>query len=91
MEDNDEQENLDKEKSTPEDLETDANDVEQIDGIGINIKDIDKDRVLSVEISSSVSSLPILSPTFFFHSRIVPSVIDSPIFGITTSNMHVTS
>ena len=43
------------------------------------------ESTLSVEISNKVSSLAILSPTCFFHSRIVPSVIDSPILGITTS------
>ena len=40
---------------------------------------------LSVEISNSGSSRWTLSPTFFSHLVIVPSKIDSPICGITTS------
>ena len=40
---------------------------------------------LSVEISRRISSFATKSPTFFFHSKIVPSVIDSPNFGIITS------
>ena len=40
---------------------------------------------LSVVISSSGSSRSIRSPTFFIHRTMVPSVIDSPIWGITTS------
>ena len=43
------------------------------------------ESTLSVEISRIVSSFSTLSPTFFFHSVMVPSVIDSPIFGITIS------
>src|SRR5262249_43563714 len=40
---------------------------------------------LSVEISNSGSSRSIASPTFLIHRTIVPSAIDSPICGITTS------
>ncbi len=40
---------------------------------------------LSVEISKSGSSLSIGSPTFLIQRTIVPSAIDSPIWGITTS------
>src|SRR5208283_1056137 len=40
---------------------------------------------LSVEISKSGSSRSTLSPTFLSHLVMVPSVIDSPICGITTS------
>src|SRR6187401_799827 len=40
---------------------------------------------LSVEISNSGSSLSIASPTFLIQRTIVPSAIDSPIWGITTS------
>jgi len=40
---------------------------------------------LSVEISKSGSSLSIASPTFLIQRTIVPSAIDSPICGITTS------
>ena len=40
---------------------------------------------LSVEISNSGSSRVTCSPTFFSHLVIVPSKIDSPICGITTS------
>ena len=76
MEDNDEQENLDKEQSTPEDLETDANDVEQIDGIGINIKDIDKDRVLSVEISREMKKAYIDYAMSVIVNRALPSIED---------------
>ena len=39
---------------------------------------------LSVEISSSGSSLPTCCPSLLNHLTIVPSVIDSPICGITT-------
>ena len=42
------------------------------------------ESTLSVDISNNVSSFLILSPTCFFHSRIVPSVIDSPSLGMTT-------
>ena len=44
---------------------------------------------LSVEISSSGSSRPTVSPTFFIQREIVPSAIDSPICGITTSTAMV--
>jgi hypothetical protein len=40
---------------------------------------------LSVEISNRGSSRWTLSPVFFSHLVIVPSKIDSPIWGITTS------
>jgi hypothetical protein len=40
---------------------------------------------LSVEISNSGSSRSTLSPTFFSQRTMVPSAIDSPIWGITTS------
>src|SRR5690242_14299183 len=40
---------------------------------------------LSVEISNSGSSRSTVSPTFLFHRTIVPSAIDSPICGMTTS------
>jgi hypothetical protein len=40
---------------------------------------------LSVEISNSGSSRSILSPTFLIQRTIVPSAIDSPICGMTTS------
>src|SRR6185503_14426177 len=40
---------------------------------------------LSVEISNSGSSLSMGSPTFLIQRTIVPSAIDSPICGITTS------
>jgi hypothetical protein len=39
---------------------------------------------LSVEISNSGSSRSIRSPTFLIHRTMVPSAIDSPIWGITT-------
>src|SRR5262245_9445338 len=39
---------------------------------------------LSVEISKSGSSRSTLSPTFLIQRTIVPSAIDSPIWGITT-------
>ena len=42
------------------------------------------ESTLSVDISNKVSSLSIISPTCFFHSKMVPSVIDSPSLGITT-------
>src|SRR5437899_6164059 len=40
---------------------------------------------LSVEISNSGSSRWILSPGFFSHLVMVPSTMDSPIWGITMS------
>ena len=40
---------------------------------------------LSVEISKSGSSFSTRSPSFFSHLEIVPSTIDSPIWGINTS------
>ena len=40
---------------------------------------------LSVETSTSVSSASTASPTALRHSRMVPSVTDSPIWGIVTS------
>src|SRR5207237_5316005 len=40
---------------------------------------------LSVEISNSGSSRWILSPGFFSHLVMVPSTMDSPIWGITIS------
>jgi hypothetical protein len=40
---------------------------------------------LSVEISNNGSSRSTRSPTFFSHLVIVPSAMDSPICGITTS------
>jgi hypothetical protein len=40
---------------------------------------------LSVEISNSGSSRATWSPTFLIQRTIVPSAIDSPICGITTS------
>ena len=43
------------------------------------------ESTLSVPISNKISSIAIESPTRFFHSKIVPSVMDSPILGITTS------
>ena len=43
------------------------------------------EKINSIKISSKVSSAAICSPTFLYHSKIVPSVILSPIFGITTS------
>src|SRR5690242_165185 len=49
------------------------------DGAGISAS------TLSVEISNSGSSRWTLSPGFFSHLVIVPSKIDSPIWGITTS------
>ena len=45
------------------------------------------ESTLSVEISSRVSSCPMVSPTAAFHSRIVPSTIDSPSLGMTTSTI----
>src|SRR4029453_7683283 len=39
---------------------------------------------LSVEISKSGSSPATLSPTFLIQRTIVPSAIDSPIWGMTT-------
>ncbi len=40
---------------------------------------------LSVEISTMVASTLMASPTLTCHSRIVPSVTDSPAAGVTTS------
>ncbi len=48
-------------------------------GLGISAS------TLSVEISNSGWSRSTLSPTFTSHLVIVPSAIDSPICGITTS------
>jgi len=42
---------------------------------------------LSVEISKSGSSRCTVSPTFFIHLVMVPSAIDSPIWGMITSVM----
>jgi hypothetical protein len=39
---------------------------------------------LSVEISNSGSSRSTVSPTFLIQRTMVPSAIDSPIWGITT-------
>jgi hypothetical protein len=39
---------------------------------------------LSVEISNNGSSRSTASPTFLIHRTMVPSAIDSPIWGITT-------
>ena len=55
----------------------------------IEVNDGISESTLSVEISRIVSSLTILSPIFFFHSRMVPSVIDSPIFGMTTFIINI--
>ena len=44
---------------------------------------------LSVEISSSVSSASIVSPTCLFHFVIVPSDTETPIWGMTTSTAVV--
>jgi hypothetical protein len=49
------------------------------DGEGISAS------TLSVEISNRGSSRWTVSPTCFIHRVIVPSAIDSPICGITTS------
>ena len=46
---------------------------------------------LSVEISTSVSSAATLSPTCLCHSRTVPSETESPIAGITTSIVPVST
>jgi hypothetical protein len=46
---------------------------------------------LSVEISTIVSSSLIGSPTPTRHSRIVPSVTDSPAAGVTTSTVCASS
>ena len=51
------------------------------DGDGISAS------TLSVEISNSGSSRSTRSPTFLIHRTMVPSAIDSPIWGITTSDM----
>src|SRR5687767_2273114 len=48
------------------------------DGDGISAS------TLSVEISNSGSSRSTASPTFLIHRTMVPSAIDSPIWGITT-------
>ncbi len=42
---------------------------------------------LSVEISTTVSPSLTVSPTFTDHSRIVPSVTDSPPVGVTMSTV----
>src|SRR3954447_17963714 len=44
---------------------------------------------LSVEISTTVSSASIQSPTRFFHSTTVPSATDTPICGMVTSATSV--
>jgi hypothetical protein len=44
---------------------------------------------LSVEISSSVSSAAIVSPTCFDHFVMVPSETETPIWGMTTSTAVV--
>ena len=46
---------------------------------------------LSVEISNKGSSRSTWSPTFFNHLVMVPSAMDSPICGITTSVAMITS
>ena len=46
---------------------------------------------LSVEISTRVSSSAIVSPSCLCHSRMVPSVTDSPIAGMTTSTVVLTA
>ena len=46
---------------------------------------------LSVEISTSVSSSAIVSPSCLCHSRMVPSETDSPIAGMTTSTVVLTA
>ena len=46
---------------------------------------------LSVEISNSGSSRSTLSPTFFIHLVMVPSAMDSPICGMMTSVISLTS
>src|SRR6478736_3008039 len=51
------------------------------DGISVSI--------LSVDISTIVSSRSIQSPGRFFHSAIVPSATDTPIWGIVTSTSVV--
>src|SRR5205085_1033584 len=51
------------------------------DGISVSI--------LSVEISTMVSSRSTQSPGRFFHSAIVPSATDTPIWGIVTSTTPV--
>ena len=76
MADNDEQENLDEEQSTSEDLETNSNDIEQMDGTGINIKDIDKDRVLGVEISREMKKAYIDYAMSVIVNRALPSIED---------------
>src|SRR4051794_20967555 len=45
--------------------------------------------ILSVEISQIVSSYSTQSPTCFFHSTIVPSETETPIWGIVTSIVSV--
>ena len=76
MADNDKQENLDEEQSTSEDLETNGNDIEQMDGMGINIKDIDKDRVLAVEISREMKKAYIDYAMSVIVNRALPSIED---------------
>ena len=50
---------------------------------------VERDEPL-FEISKSGSSRSTLSPTFFSHFVIVPSAMDSPICGITTSVAMIT-
>ena len=76
MADNDKQENLDEEQPTSEDLETNGNDIEQMDGMGINIKDIDKDRVLAVEISREMKKAYIDYAMSVIVNRALPSIED---------------
>ncbi len=76
MADNDKQENLDEEQPTSEDLETNGNDIEQMDGMGINIKDIDKDRVLGVEISREMKKAYIDYAMSVIVNRALPSIED---------------
>ena len=45
------------------------------------------ESTLSVPISRNNSSFSTKSPTFFRHSRTVPSMMDSPIFGIIMSTI----
>ena len=46
---------------------------------------------LSVDISTSVSSASMLSPSCLCHSRTVPSATESPISGMTTSTVVLTA
>ena len=58
--------------------------------ISINTPSVElgiSESTLSVPISRIISSILIASPTFFLHSIMVPSVMDSPIFGITISTI----